>query len=150
MAYPFSRDRVLLQLEGDEPLLARARVEPGGAVDLEVAGVRRRYEVHAVDDVIYVDSPLGHSALRERPAIATGEDEAETGSLRAPLPGRILRVAADAGSEVEAGTILVVLEAMKMEHQVLAPRRGRVAEVRVREGQQVDAGTVLAVLAEEA
>ncbi len=150
VAYRFARDRVLLHLEGEEPLLARARVDPDGVVDLEVAGVRRRYEVHAVGNVCYVDSPLGHSALRELEHFPAAEEEEAAGSLRAPLPGRILRVAADAGSEVEAGAILVVLEAMKMEHQVTAPRRGRVAEVRVREGQQVDAGTVLAVLADEA
>jgi propionyl-CoA carboxylase alpha chain len=151
VAYRFAGDRVLLRLEGEGPLLARATVKEG-RVDLEVAGVRRHYEVHAVDDVWYVDSPLGHSALREVPRFPAAVEEGETdaaGSLRAPLPGRILRVAADAGSDVEAGAILVVLEAMKMEHQVTAPRRGRLAEVRVREGQQVDAGTVLAVLAEE-
>jgi acyl-CoA carboxylase subunit alpha len=148
VAYRFAGDRVLLHLEGEAPLLARATVGEG-RVDLEVSGVRRRYEVHAVDDVWYVDSPLGHSALREVPRLpAAAEDEADSGSLRAPLPGRILRVAADAGSDVEAGALLVVLEAMKMEHQVTAPRRGRLAEVRVREGQQVEAGAVLAVLAD--
>ncbi len=149
VAYRYSRDRVLLHLEDEEPELARARVDADGVVDLEVAGVRRRYEVHTVDGIAYVDSPLGHSALPERARFPEAVDESEGGSLRAPLPGRILRVAADAGSEVEAGAILVVLEAMKMEHQVTAPRRGRVAEVRVREGQQVDAGTILAVLAED-
>jgi acetyl/propionyl-CoA carboxylase alpha subunit len=150
VAYRFARDRVLLHLEGEEPRLARVRLGADGAVDLEVAGIRRHYEVQAVDGVCYVDSPLGHSALREIERFPAPAEEAEAGSLRAPLPGRILRVTADAGSEVEAGAILVVLEAMKMEHQVTAPRRGRVAEVRVHEGQQVDAGTVLAVLAEEA
>jgi propionyl-CoA carboxylase alpha chain len=149
VAYRFSRDRVLLQLEGEEPQLGRARVDPDGVVDLEVAGVRRRYEVHAVDGTAYVDSPLGHSALREKAPLREPVEETEGGSLRAPLPGRILRVAAGAGSEVEAGALLVVLEAMKMEHQVTSPRRGRLAEVRVREGQQVEAGAILAVLAEE-
>jgi propionyl-CoA carboxylase alpha chain len=151
VAYRFARDRVLLHLEGDEPVLARAARLPDGSVDLEVGGVRRRYDVHAVDDVWYVDSPLGHSALREVsrfPEVAA--DATDNGSLRAPLPGRILRVAADPGSDVEEGALLVVLEAMKMEHQVTAPRRGRLSEVRVREGQQVDAGTVLAVLTDPA
>jgi acyl-CoA carboxylase subunit alpha len=151
VAYRFARDRVLLHFEGDEPVLARAAFPPDGSVDLEVGGVRRRYHVHALDDVWYVDSPLGHSALREVSRFPGARAEgADAGSLRAPLPGRILRVAANAGSDVEAGALVVVLEAMKMEHQVTAPRRGRLSEVRVREGQQVDAGTVLAVLAEEA
>jgi biotin carboxyl carrier protein len=150
VAYRFARDRVLLHLGADEPVLARVVAGADGSVDLEVAGVRRHYEVHAVDGVWYVDSPLGHSALREVPRFPEAvADERDADSLRAPLPGRILRVAAGAGSEVEAGALLVVLEAMKMEHQVTAPRRGRLAEVRVREGQQVEAGAVLAVLTDE-
>jgi biotin carboxyl carrier protein len=62
------------------------------------------------------------------------------------MPGTVVRVAAVPGDAVAAGQVLVVLEAMKMEHSVRSPHDGTVAEVRVSAGQAVDSGTVLAVL----
>jgi biotin carboxyl carrier protein len=66
--------------------------------------------------------------------------------LIAPMPGTVVRVAATAGEPVAAGTALVVLEAMKMEHTIAAPHDGTVAEIRVSVGDSVDLGTVLAVV----
>ena len=68
------------------------------------------------------------------------------GAVRAPMPGRIVQVAAAAGEAVVRGQTLVVLEAMKMEHTLAAPYDGQVAEVAVREGQQVAEGAVMARL----
>ncbi|HZD73455.1 MAG TPA: acetyl-CoA carboxylase biotin carboxyl carrier protein subunit, partial [Actinomycetota bacterium] len=65
------------------------------------------------------------------------------------LPGVVRRVAARPGEPVGAGTLLVVIEAMKMEHHVTAPHAGRVGAILVAEGQEVAAGAVLAVVAEE-
>jgi propionyl-CoA carboxylase alpha chain len=62
------------------------------------------------------------------------------------MPGTVVRVAVAPGDVVAAGAELFVLEAMKMEHRVLASGAGVVAELRVGQGQQVDAGDVLAVL----
>jgi biotin carboxyl carrier protein len=66
--------------------------------------------------------------------------------LVAPMPGRIVRVLAEPGQQVEAGQGLVVMEAMKMENELRAPRAGRVAEVHARERQNVEAGTLLLVV----
>jgi acetyl-CoA/propionyl-CoA carboxylase biotin carboxyl carrier protein len=66
--------------------------------------------------------------------------------LAAPMPGRVVGVAAPAGSTVETGDTVVILEAMKMEHAVTAPRSGVVAEISVREGDQVTRGQRLAVV----
>jgi biotin carboxyl carrier protein len=66
--------------------------------------------------------------------------------LLAPMPGRIVRVLAEAGQQVEAGQGLVVMEAMKMENELRAPRAGRVAEVHALEGQTVETGALLAVV----
>jgi propionyl-CoA carboxylase alpha chain len=60
----------------------------------------------------------------------------------------VRRVAVQPGDCVEAGALLVMLEAMKTEHRVTAPHAGTVGDVLVAEGQEVQAGTVLAVLAE--
>jgi biotin carboxyl carrier protein len=65
-----------------------------------------------------------------------------------PLPGVVRRVAVEVGDRVEAGAVVVVLEAMKTEHRISAPRAGRVAQVLVLEGQEVAAGVALAVLEE--
>ena len=66
------------------------------------------------------------------------------------MPGAVLRLAVAEGDEVEERAVLLVLEAMKMEHPVWAPFAGRVAHVACREGQQVAAGDLLLELAAEA
>jgi biotin carboxyl carrier protein len=131
------------------PLEVRLAGATADSVSFAADGVRRRFDVHRVGDTVYVDSPLGHSALRERPRFAEGGSGVEAaGELVAPMPGVVVRLAARAGEDVERGSVVAVLEAMKMEHYVTAPHRGRVAEVRVREGQTVEAGAVLAVIEE--
>ncbi|HVV23657.1 MAG TPA: acetyl-CoA carboxylase biotin carboxyl carrier protein subunit, partial [Pseudonocardiaceae bacterium] len=67
----------------------------------------------------------------------------------APMPGTVARLSVAPGDRVEAGAELLVLEAMKMQHRVVAATAGVVAELRVGVGQQVDAGAVLAVIEEE-
>jgi 3-methylcrotonyl-CoA carboxylase alpha subunit len=62
------------------------------------------------------------------------------------MPGKVVRVVVGEGQAVEAGAVLVVLEAMKMEHSVRAPEAGIVTKLAVREGDQVDGGAVLAVV----
>jgi len=144
----YGRERSGFVLRIGEAEAAGVRVHTGlpGLVDLEVASLRRRYEVHRVGEVHYVDSSLGHTALREIERFPPPPEAAEPGSLRSPLPGRVIRLGVREGDTVEAGVVLAVVEAMKMEHQVTAPHAGRVGEVRVREGQQLEAGQVLLVL----
>ncbi|PYQ05667.1 MAG: hypothetical protein DMF83_14660 [Acidobacteria bacterium] len=62
------------------------------------------------------------------------------------MPGRIVRVLAEPGQEVEAGQGLVVMEAMKMENELRSPRAGRVVEVHARELQTVETGFLLVVV----
>jgi 3-methylcrotonyl-CoA carboxylase alpha subunit len=69
------------------------------------------------------------------------------GHLRSPMPGLVLDVRARAGEAVEAGAVLVVLEAMKMEHSLSAPWAGTVAAVAVKPGDRVEEGVELVVLA---
>jgi acetyl/propionyl-CoA carboxylase alpha subunit len=66
--------------------------------------------------------------------------------LVAPMPGRIVRVLAEAGQVVEAGQGLLVMEAMKMENELRSPRAGRVAEIHARERQTVETGALLVVV----
>lgn len=66
------------------------------------------------------------------------------GGLIAPMPGLVRRILAKAGSSVARGDVILILEAMKMEHAIRAPRDGTVAKIFHAEGDRVEAGTVLA------
>jgi 3-methylcrotonyl-CoA carboxylase alpha subunit len=74
-------------------------------------------------------------------AAAAGEASAD---LLAPMPGRVRRVVVGAGKKVGRGDVLLILEAMKMEHAIRAPRDGTVVKVHYGEGDLVEAGAVLA------
>ena len=66
--------------------------------------------------------------------------------VNAPMPGKILSVKASAGQAVKKGEVILILEAMKMENEVVAPQDGTVASINVAAGDSVEAGAVLATL----
>ena len=66
--------------------------------------------------------------------------------VAAPMPGTILKVNVQPGQAVKAGELLVVLEAMKMENEIMAPKAGTVAQVLVSKGSNVDTGAAMVVL----
>lgn len=72
------------------------------------------------------------------------------GALSSPMPGRVLKVLVAAGERVRRDQALVVLEAMKMQYEIVAPRDGVVERVHATEGAQVEGGVPLVILAEEA
>ncbi|MDT4919522.1 MAG: propionyl-CoA carboxylase alpha chain [Pseudonocardiales bacterium] len=117
-------------------------------VVLDVAGVRRSFAVHIDDDDVYVDSPLGPVTLRRVPRFVDPASQVAAGSLIAPMPGSVVRIAVAVGDRVDAGQPILWLEAMKMQHRIDAPADGVVAELPVTEGQQIEVGAVLAVVSE--
>jgi len=125
--------------------LAATDVSADGAT-LTVDGVTRRYEVQRVGAVTFVDGPDGSTRLVEIDRLPVPVDEVAAGSALAPMPGSVVRVAVAAGDQVEVGQVLVVLEAMKMEHSVNAGVTGTVTEVDVAVGDQVETGRILAVV----
>ena len=74
--------------------------------------------------------------------VVTGAGEA----VNAPMPGNILKVNVKEGEAVKSGTVLVVLEAMKMENEIMAPKDGTVTQVLVSKGSTVDTGAPLVVI----
>jgi biotin carboxyl carrier protein len=67
-------------------------------------------------------------------------------TINAPMPGTILSIKAKAGSEVKKGDVIMILEAMKMENEILAPQDGKILSVEVTEGSSVNTGDILAVM----
>lgn len=66
--------------------------------------------------------------------------------VSAPMPGKIIAVKKDAGAAVKKGEVILVLEAMKMENEIVAPQDGTIASVNVAAGDAVEAGDVLATM----
>jgi acyl-CoA carboxylase subunit alpha len=116
-------------------------------VTLEIAGVRHGFGVTRAGDAIWVSSALGSVRLTLLDRLPPPQQAAEPGSLIAPMPGNVTRVAAAPGDRVAAGQPVLVIEAMKMEHTITAPAAGVLAELRVGPGQQVNGGDVLAIVA---
>ncbi|KFU80209.1 propionyl-CoA carboxylase alpha chain [Amycolatopsis lurida] len=120
-----------------------------GAVVLEVSGVRRKFAVARYGDTVYVDSPEGAVELDVVPRYTDPDAALAAGSLVAPMPGTVVRLAVEAGDTVKTGDPLLWLEAMKMEHRIAAPADGVVTELPVVVGQQVEVGTILAVVGDD-
>ncbi|MFF9406479.1 biotin carboxylase N-terminal domain-containing protein [Streptomyces anandii] len=113
-------------------------------VVLEADGVRRRFEVDRYGDQVYV----GATALTALPRFPDPAAQRAPGSLLAPMPGTVVRVAEGlaAGAAVRAGEPLLWLEAMKMEHRISAPVTGTLTALHATPGQQVEVGALLAVV----
>ena len=90
-------------------------------------------------------APAAAPAAPAAPAAAAVTAQGE--AINAPMPGTILKVAVNNGDKVKAGQVLVVLEAMKMENEILAPKDGTVAQVLVSRGASVDTGAPMVVIA---
>ena len=87
-------------------------------------------------------APVAAPAAAPAAPVVTGSGEA----INAPMPGNILKVNVKEGEAVKSGTVLVVLEAMKMENEIMAPKDGTVTQVLVSKGSTVDTGAPLVVI----
>ncbi|MCV7382016.1 acetyl/propionyl-CoA carboxylase subuit alpha [Mycobacterium alsense] len=142
--YRFSREGLALPADESVRLISAAPDE----VVLSADGVEhnfsvRRYGAPGSADV-YVDSARGPVHLVALPRFPEPGSAVAQGSLVAPMPGNVIRLAAAVGDTVTAGQPLIWLEAMKMEHTIAAPSDGVLAELNVDTGQQVEVGAVLA------
>ncbi|MDQ1069765.1 acetyl/propionyl/methylcrotonyl-CoA carboxylase subunit alpha [Streptomyces canus] len=113
-------------------------------VVLEVDGIQRKFEVSRYDDQVYVNG----TTLKVLPRFPDPTAQHAPGSLLAPMPGTVVRVADGlaVGTAVQAGEPLLWLEAMKMEHKITAPHAGTLSELHALTGQQVTVGELLAVV----
>lgn len=97
-----------------------------------------------VIDKADIKAPSAPAAPAAAPAPVAAPAGAQT--IKAPMPGTILKVNVSNGQAVKKGDVLMVLEAMKMENEILAPNDGTVSSVGVSQGTSVESGTVLCTL----
>ncbi|HUR48127.1 MAG TPA: acetyl-CoA carboxylase biotin carboxylase subunit [Acidimicrobiales bacterium] len=119
-------------------------------VEVEVDGRRLKVALYVPESQM---APVGvparaaaPRAARGRPAKGGGSAAVGSGSVTVPMQGTVTKVMVAVGDEVAVGQPICVLEAMKMENNILAEKAGKIAEVRVAPGDTVSAGDVVAVI----
>ena len=155
-------ERIELELARSEPAAIEAQVgdrkyvietrvvEPGvywfnwnhRSMEISVVPNGEGYVVSVDSRRIPVEIVDARSALRK--AAQHGHDGVV--ELRAPMPGKIVKVLVDEGAEVQANQGIVVMEAMKMQNEIKSPKAGIVKKLGVKEGAPVNAGDLLAVV----
>ena len=117
---------------------------------IDADGERRTYRTAISSDksgtrTVWVDSPDGTFALKEAPHVSLRSSAAASagGDITSPMPGAVIAVQVAEGAEVSAGDVVVIVEAMKMEHSLTAPIDGTV-EILAPAGTQVAVDEVLA------
>ena len=133
--------------EDGEPRLATLLSIEESRFEIQVDDIRASGYANKFGNRWYVDIPAGSLEFRERSRFPEPDLADVEGGLTAPMPGKILAIEVVEGDSVETGQLLVLMEAMKMEHQIVAAFDGAVTEVRVVVGDQVDNGELLVVIA---
>ncbi|HEV7886684.1 MAG TPA: biotin/lipoyl-containing protein, partial [Acidimicrobiales bacterium] len=141
------------QVDGPKPAPATEPTEEGEApkvqrdVDVEVDGRRFKVRLWVPDVAPELVAQAAPAKARPRPSSSgSGGGAAGSGSVTVPMQGTIVKVLVEAGDAVEAGQAVCVLEAMKMENNIMAEKAGTVAEVKVKVGDTVGAGDVVVVI----
>jgi 3-methylcrotonyl-CoA carboxylase alpha subunit len=128
----------------------RSLGEASGALVVEADGHRYRGRVITSGERHHVLSDGVSITLVEQPRFPVARAERVAGACVAPMPGKVVAVKVALEDRVTRGQVLVLMEAMKMEHSVCAAEDGVVAEIRVAEGEQVEAEALLVVVGSEA
>jgi len=134
------------RLGGDEGAEARLVAWDGTTVCWELAGRRRRARVVCHGERRAVTTDRGSFDLLVLPRFPDRAAEAVPGGCVSPMPGKVVELRVSLGDRVDAGQVLLVMEAMKMEHSVTAPHDGVIELIHVEVGDQVDAESLLAVV----
>ncbi len=133
-----------MSMAGSEVQPPRASIEsegkPGRAI-VTIDGSSRVAHVARSGDTwwVHIDGRAHEVMLHEQGSSSSADE----GSLKAPMPGTVLQVLAKVGQRVREGQHLMTLEAMKMEHKVVAPKAGEITRVNYSEGERVDMGSAL-------
>ncbi|SDR33386.1 biotin carboxylase N-terminal domain-containing protein [Pseudovibrio sp. Tun.PSC04-5.I4] len=146
---------VKIKLDGEEMHVREGLCllgsEDRGSILFELEGVRRTAFVSDADEGGLWISLEGQTQLFEEQSFSTKKDDASAvgNFIIAPMPGAVIALKTKQGAQVSKGDVLLVLEAMKMQHELTAPRDGIVAELGTKEGAQVNSRDVLVRLEDE-
>ena len=133
-----------MTIDGKDVELPQVSVEsegkPGRAI-VTIEGSRRVAHVARSGDTwwVHIDGRAHEVTLHEQGSSSSADE----GGLKAPMPGTVLEVLVKVGQRVREGQHLMTLEAMKMEHKVVAPKAGEITKVNYSEGERVDMGSTL-------
>jgi len=133
---------------GEEERSVRVASWEAPMLTIEEGSHRWRARVSFDGDRTYVHSSHFSIGLQRKPRFPDKSKEIPAGGCIAPMPGKVVELRVAEGDSVTAGQVLLIMEAMKMEHTVTAPQDGTVAQVSVVAGDQVDADALLIVVAE--
>lgn len=116
--------------------------------NVTVNGTAYEITLEVVDaaDVKAAPAPAAAPATAPAPTSAPVVAPAGSETVSAPMPGTILGVNVQNGASVKKGDVLVILEAMKMENEIVAPRDGTISSINVAKGAAVETGTVLCTI----
>ena len=115
-------------------------------IDIEIDGRRFYAKVTQDSKTIVVHMPWGNAVLEILPRFTLPGSEVEAGGLIAPMPGKVIDLKVKVGTKVKKGDTLVILEAMKMEHQVKASEDGKVTKLLVKKDEQLENGALLMIV----
>ncbi len=119
-----------------------------GEVDIAIDGLRTSYSIERRAERWFIHGPHGDLELQEGPRYPDAKAKSLSGGLKAPMPGVVLSTHVANGAAVTKGQLLLVLEAMKMEHRITAPRDGVIAQLHVGAREQVKNGQLLLTMAD--
>ncbi len=144
--WPEPQDDGSLAADTRQVLTVRLLARTAGRQVVEVDGRRLAIETRQDGETMHTRCAGGSASWDLRPRFVVHEpDELGSGPI-SPLPGTVIAVYAEPGQQVVEGDLLMVVEAMKMEHKITAAGAATVGEVRFREGDRVDAGDLLVEL----
>ena len=146
VTYRPNRDGSFAVTVDNDELRVTVHSADASGIDLAIGGTRQAFAITAMAGRVLLHGPAGDLELHEAPRFPPPRQTDSAGGLRAPMPGRVLSLCVAEGQTVARGDLLLILEAMKMEHRIAAPTAGTVTALRVAEGDQVANGALLVTI----
>jgi len=136
----------LVRIEDREYEIQATPLQSGGICVRTADGAQHRMYAVCVDGTWYSCVDGVHYQLAEHRGGRRSRGDSDSGALEAPMPGTVLQVRVAEGDDVDEGQVLMVVEAMKMEHSIKAPKAGTVKRLCFGEGDSVGPGELLVEL----
>ena len=108
-----------------------------GKIDIEINRLRSKYEAVKIGHTWYLQNYRGQIEFKESPKVLSSREEEVNSEMKAPMPGSVIKIFFSDNDKVSKGDTILILEAMKMEHQILAPRSGTISRIHAQTGDQV-------------